>query len=349
MSSRAKSQSRKGSGTALALDEACVAHDRGASHPESPRRLEALAAMVAGRDGHLRVGDRLADEAEIVRVHTGDYWKRIADTEGRYVQLDPDTRAGPRSFEAARRAAGAGLEVFDTVMRGEARNGFAMIRPPGHHAEQYTAMGFCLFNSVAVVAEHARHVHGLERIAIVDFDVHHGNGTQHTYYDDPNILYVSTHQAPFYPGTGAGYEVGKGAGEGATVNLPLRGGHGDVEYEAIYGALLPRVFEQFRPDAILVSAGFDLMDGDPLASMRVTPDGIRAIADGLVGAAERLCDGRVVMMLEGGYDLSNLKRGAAACLDALESPNPREPAPFSLENTGDAIHSIDALRAFYTL
>ncbi|MFT7624198.1 MAG: acetoin utilization deacetylase AcuC-like enzyme, partial [Myxococcota bacterium] len=184
----------------------------GPTHPESPRRLEALIELLDSPQvadlNLLRVGERLADEAEIVRVHTGDYWRRIADSEGHHVQLDPDTRASPRSFEAARRASGAALQAFDAVLRGDARNGFALVRPPGHHAEAYSAMGFCLFNSVAIVAQHARAVHGLERIAIIDFDVHHGNGTQAAFWDDPNTLFISSHQFPFYPGTGAAFEVG---------------------------------------------------------------------------------------------------------------------------------------------
>ena len=307
--------------TALALDPECVAHDMGAGHPESPARLSALIQLAASERvqdlGLLRLGPRLATEEDVLRIHRAEYVAAVAETAGARVTLDVDAVTSPRSFEAARRATGAALAVTDAVCGGDARNGFALVRPPGHHAEPYRAMGFCLFNNVAIAATHARAAYGHRRIAVVDFDVHHGNGTQTAFWSDPDTLFVSTHQFPFYPGSGAAVEVGAGAGAGATINIPLGPGHGDGEYAAIYGALIPRILEQFQPDLILVSAGYDLMADDPLGSMRVTADGVGAISAALVAAADRLCAGRIAFLLEGGYDLPSLRAGVLHTLEQL--------------------------------
>ena len=310
--------------TALALDPHCLAHNMGPHHPESPERLAALRTLIQGEAvtpmNLLRLDAQRADAEAITRIHTSPYFERIAATDGRTVSLDPDTTTCPASFDTALRAAGSTLAATEAVLRGDARNAFALVRPPGHHAEPFRAMGFCLFNSVAIAAAQARAVHGLERIAIVDFDVHHGNGTQRAFYEDPAVLYISTHQAPYYPGTGAGHEVGRAGAEGSTLNLPLRAGEGDATYGTIYESVLPRVLEQFEPELVLVSAGFDLMANDPLGGMEVSVEGVRRIAAGLVGAAERLCAGRTVFLLEGGYDLPSLTDGVRTCLEVLQKP-----------------------------
>ena len=341
--------------TGIALDPHCAAHVMGPHHPESPQRLRALIELlaserVAGLD--LRdLPERLATADDVQRVHTSAYFEQIQSTAGRVVRLDPDTTACEQSYDAALRAAGATLGCIDAVLAGTVRNAFALVRPPGHHAEPFRAMGFCLFNSVAVAADYARAVHGLERVAVIDFDVHHGNGTQSAFYDDPRTLYVSTHQFPYYPGSGAAYEVGRGDGRGATLNVPLSPGHGDDTFDALYGAVLPRVLEQFRPDIILVSAGFDLMRNDPLAGMDVTADGVGRIAAALTATAERLCDGRLVMLLEGGYDLANLQDGAVACLRAMHRQEGVDAAVPAVDTAalGEVARALEPLREFYKL
>ncbi|MSP92816.1 MAG: histone deacetylase [Myxococcales bacterium] len=307
--------------TGIVIDPECLLHEPGVGHPESPERLQSIFRVL----GRSRVRDlqptvlpgRLASEAEILRVHTPAHLLRIQATAGHHVKLDADTIASPRSYDAALRAAGCTLAAVEAVVRGDIDNAFALVRPPGHHAEPDRAMGFCLFNNVAIAARHARLALGLQRVAIVDFDVHHGNGTQRVFWTDPSVLYVSTHQAPFFPGTGDASEVGEGLGAGRTVNIPLRAGHGDAEYDAIYGALVPRILEHFRPQLLLVSAGFDIGGSDPLGGMAVTIEGFQRIAAHLVNAADLYCSGRLVMTLEGGYSGAGLEEGVMACLEAM--------------------------------
>ena len=341
--------------TALLLDPECVAHDMGRGHPERPERLATLIDLAASDVltplGLARPATRHAEPAELARIHDERYVAQVEATVGRTVRLDPDTTAGPRSFDAALRAAGTALSAVEAVAAGRARNAFALVRPPGHHAEGDRAMGFCLFNNVAVAARHARVALGLKRVAVVDFDVHHGNGTQHAFWADPGVLFLSTHQFPFYPGTGRPDEIGVGAAEGTTVNLPLRALHGDAAYGAIYGALVPRLLEQYAPELILVSAGFDIMARDPIGGMQVTSQGIRAIARALVDAAERVAGGRIVFLLEGGYDLADLRQGVTACLEELARPpqaNLRLPA-LEPDELGDAARHLAGLRAHWRL
>ncbi|HIA04681.1 MAG TPA: histone deacetylase, partial [Myxococcales bacterium] len=267
------------------------------------------------------------------------------------VVFDPDTSAGPASCEAALVAAGCGLAAVDAVVDGSAKSVFAMVRPPGHHAEPQRVMGFCLFNNIAIAAHHALDSLGMNRVAIVDFDVHHGNGTQAAFYTDPRVLYLSTHQHPYYPGTGSALELGADKGVGSTLNIPLRSGHSDAEYNAIYSALVPRILEQFQPELILVSAGLDLMEDDPLAGMGVSTNGVLNIARSLVGCAERLCNGRIVFMLEGGYDLDSLTDGVGACLNAMgQTGLGDEPlADFMESQLGDAKHHLAHYRPFFLL
>ena len=248
------------------------------------------------------------------------------------------------------RAAGCALAATRAVAEGRVQNAFALIRPPGHHAEPDRIMGFCLLNNVALAVRHAQDSLGLERIAVVDFDVHHGNGTQEAFYEDPNVLYISTHQYPYYPGTGAATELGRGHGLGTTLNIPLSPGHNDQQYEAVYGALVPRMLEAFEPELILVSAGFDVMDVDPLGAMRVTAKGIAAIVGHLVEAAGRLCEGRLVLLLEGGYDMAGLQSGVLASLNALCASASELPNPLTLDETrlGDASRHLGIYRNYFT-
>jgi len=340
--------------TGVVVDAGCLAHDMDRHHPETPKRLQVLLDLLASSDmASLKpamLDGRRATQDEVGRVHTEPYFRRIMGTQGRTVVLDMDTTACPRTFDAAMLAAGCSITATEAVVSGEVSNAFALVRPPGHHAESDRAMGFCIFNNVAIAAKHAREELGVERVAIVDFDVHHGNGTQRTFWEDPTVLYVSTHQYPYFPGTGSVMEVGGGAGRGFTFNVPLAAGHGDAEYDAIYGGLVSRVLDQFRPQLILVSAGFDAFVGDPLASMDVTAEGFGRIATHIKAAADRLCNGRVVMVLEGGYSLTGLRDGVMACLAAMNRQvKVKPPAPVDDLPLGDAMRHLPVWREFWTL
>jgi len=299
-------------------------HDSGRGHPERPQRVDAIAAHLASTGLAARmiaIVPRDATEEELVRVHTPELVAAVADTAGGELQFDPDTHAGPRSYAAALRAAGAVTDAVDRVLDGALDRAFCLCRPPGHHAEADRAMGFCFFNNVAVAAARALD-RGLERVLVVDFDVHHGNGTQHMFEEDPRVLYVSSHAYPFYPGTGALDEVGRGAGEGFTVNLPLPDGMGDGDYARIYREVVEPVGRAFRPELVLVSAGFDAYGGDPLAGMRLTAAGYAELMQVCLDCAEGARG--VVVALEGGYDLDGLAVSSEAVVRCLlgETPPP---------------------------
>jgi acetoin utilization deacetylase AcuC-like enzyme len=306
-------------------------------HPERPERLAAVAEAIAARRERLQpLPARPATPEEILAVHPRAHLERIeAAARLAPAHLDPDTFVSPASFEVALLAAGGAIEAVRAVARGEADAALAAVRPPGHHAEADRAMGFCLFNNVAIAARALR-AEGLERILILDWDVHHGNGTQHLFEDDRDVLYFSTHQFPFYPGTGDFGEAGHGAGLGATVNVPLPGGCGDAEYAGALQRVLVPVARSFRPQLILVSAGFDAHRDDPLASMEVTQSGFCEMARTVRALAEDLCGGRVAFVLEGGYAPSGLREGTGAVLDALlapEAPPLAPPAPLAPGST----------------
>ena len=261
---------------------------------------------------------RDATHEELSWVHDEAYILRVARTRGvpRTV-FDPDTSANPRTYESAVRAAGSVVSCIEAAVRGSGGPAFALVRPPGHHAEQDRAMGFCIFNNVAVGAEYALRRLGLERVLVVDWDVHHGNGTMHSFYDTDRVLFFSTHQYPFYPGTGAMHEIGEGAGKGFTVNVPLPPGQGDEEFAAIFQRLLVPIALQYKPQAILVSAGFDIARGDPLAEMLVTAAGFSRMTRVLLELSAACCPGRLVFTLEGGYAMDSLAGGVSAVLETL--------------------------------
>jgi acetoin utilization deacetylase AcuC-like enzyme len=292
-------------------------------HPERPERaavMDAIAANWRERGGSV-ASPRPATPDELARVHDRQYLRRLGDTAGRAVALDPDTFTSPESHEIALLAAGAVLTGVERAMHDGAAT-LALVRPPGHHAERDRAMGFCLFNNVAVAAAHARTL-GAGRVAIVDYDVHHGNGTQHIFEADAHVLYVSTHQYPYYPGTGAAGETGVGAGAGATVNLPMEAGAVDEDYRIVFDQVILPVLRQFKPDLLLVSAGFDAHERDPLGGMRLTTPAFAAMTGELVGVAEECCGGRIALVTEGGYDLHALGASLDAVVRVLASP----PAP----------------------
>ena len=295
----------------------CLQHDPGPGHAESPARLRAV--LKAIDQDRFAVIDRVeaprATREQLLRVHTADHVDRILSITpaDETVRLDEDTLMSPASAQAGLRAAGALVAAVDAVMKGSANRAFCAVRPPGHHATSDTAMGFCLFNNVAVAAAHALAAHGLKRVAIADFDVHHGNGTQDIFEREPRVLFLSSHQSPLYPGTG-GAEV---KGVGNIINAPLSAGDGSYEFRELWdGVLLPRL-HAFKPQLLLISAGFDAHRNDPLADIRLQTEDYAWITERLVDVARTHADGRVVSTLEGGYDLTALAASASAHVAAL--------------------------------
>jgi acetoin utilization deacetylase AcuC-like enzyme len=297
-------------------------HATGRGHPERPERLEAIEGRLEESSLVARltpVEAHPAEERWLEMIHAPSYIRRVehACASGERLLDSPDTGIGPESYAAALLAAGGALALVDAVLEGRLDNGFAAVRPPGHHAERDRAMGFCLFNNVAVAARYAQRKHGVARVLIVDWDVHHGNGTQHVFEDDPSVLYCSLHQWPLYPGTGAASERGSGAGEGFTLNLPLPPGSGDADWLGAFDRALIPAADSFRPDLVLVSAGFDAHRDDPLAGTRLSEAGFAALTHRVCDLARRHCGGRLVSMLEGGYHLRALADCVAVHLEGL--------------------------------
>jgi acetoin utilization deacetylase AcuC-like enzyme len=303
--------------TGLVYDPRYLEHDMGMGHPESPNRLRAIMQQLeqSGTAARLtRIVPRMAEDEWITQIHSAAYvasLKQHAPASGR-VSLDPDTSMSPGSLTAAYLAAGGALTAVDAIMQREVEHVFCAVRPPGHHAEARRAMGFCLFNNVAIAARYIQKRHGLSRVLIVDWDVHHGNGTQHSFEDDPSVLFFSTHQYPHYPGTGRESEHGTGAGEGYTINVPMEAGEGDEEYRRVFQKVLVPAADQFKPEFVIISAGFDAHKDDPLASMGLTESGYADLTAIVAGIARRHAQGRILSSLEGGYNLTAL----AASVDA---------------------------------
>ncbi|RFB80139.1 histone deacetylase family protein [Methylovirgula sp. 4M-Z18] len=304
--------------TLLLTHDICLAHDMGPGHPERPDRLRAIHRALANPrfDRLVREEAPLAELAAVQRAHPTEYLEALEEavpTQG-LVRLDSDTALNPHSWQAAMRAAGGAIRAVDAVMSGAARNAFVATRPPGHHAERTTPMGFCFINHVAIAARHAQATHGAERVAIIDFDVHHGNGTQDIFWNDGSVLYASTHEMPLYPGTGARQETGA---HNNIVNAPLRAGDGSAAFHAAMNeVILPRV-AGFAPDLIVVSAGFDAHRRDPLGNLNLDEADFAWITLRLMELADVHARGRLVSVLEGGYDLQGLAASTAAHVEAL--------------------------------
>jgi acetoin utilization deacetylase AcuC-like enzyme len=337
-------------------DPVYLKHDTG-QHVENARRLEAIMAHL-GQTGLVSelvsIEPREASLAELALVHDEQYISYIRDVGQRGGGwLDPDTMMSAGSYEAAIYAAGGALAATEAVMADEVTSAYALVRPPGHHATPRRAMGFCLFNNLAIATRYALDKYGLERIAIIDFDVHHGNGTQETFYDDPRVLYVSTHQSPHYPGTGDIGETGGGAARGTKVNIPLPAGCGDEEYLAVFEQVVTPVVRRFKPQFIMTSAGYDNHWADPLAMMQVTVTGFARMVGIIKGLAAGFCHGRIVICLEGGYHLPALAGSVKATFDVLLGkdaiedplgpPTRHFPAPFidSILSKVKEIHALN--------
>ncbi len=329
----------------LLSDDAMVDHDAGPGHPERPGRLEAVCRILRANvvPGTVWAVPTPARARLLERVHAPGYVDQLDELRGKSARLDADTAVSPGSVAAARLAAGATLDAVTAVVRGTARRAFALVRPPGHHAEFDHAMGFCLFNNIAVAAAHARGELGCDRVLVVDWDVHHGNGTQHAFFDSPDVLFFSTHQSPFWPGTGDLHEIGADAGIGFTINVPLPIGCDDGAYRAVFDELLVPVVDHFEPDVILVSAGFDADTRDPIGGMTMTAAGFGALCGVVCDLADRHCDGRLVLVLEGGYDLQALADGTHACVEVMAGATPPEVAAAP----GRAAQVIDQVRVVH--
>ena len=335
--------------TAYVYDHLYLEHDTG-QHPENARRLTAIMQNLE-KSGLLnaltQVEARDATQAELEAIHHKAYIEHVrqsADRGGAW--LDGDTYVSPSSYAAAIRAAGGLIALVDAIMRGEVDNGFALVRPPGHHALAARGMGFCLFNNVAVAASYASASHGLDRVLIVDHDVHHGNGSADLFYGDPHVLYFSTHQYPHYPGTGNLPETGISKGEGYTVNVPLPAGVGDHGYRRVFEEILAPIVECYDPQLILVSVGYDAHWRDPLASMRLSVTGYAQLTQILKELAVETCGGKLAFTLEGGYDLDGLACGAGATLEALsgrEITDPLGPARGSEPDISALLQRIKAI------
>ncbi len=306
--------------TGIVKDWRYMKHDMGAFHVETPQRIQVIYRMIEEKIKFpfLEIEPRLATEEELQLIHTPVYVKSIKSTSGKErVHLDPDTSTSAQSYEVALLAAGGVLKAADLIMQGKIQNGFALVRPPGHHAEASKAMGFCLFNNIAIGAAYLLKKHGLKRILIVDWDLHHGNGTQHSFADSAEVLYFSTHQFPHYPGTGHWREVGDGKGEGYTVNIPLSPGKTDSDYIYILKKILHPITTEYKPEFVLVSAGFDIYEGDPLGGMQITKEGFAALTNVLTDLAKEYAKNRILFALEGGYNLQGLQDGVEQVLCQL--------------------------------
>ncbi|MEZ4332845.1 MAG: histone deacetylase [Myxococcota bacterium] len=336
-----------GAGMRFVADPAFLDHRAPPGHPERPERLRAIdlaLADVAGEAPDAAIAPaapRPATLDELRRVHDPRLLERLAATRGAPDgQIDPDTYHVAASWDVARLAAGASIDLVREALSGGAPRGFAAVRPPGHHAEADRAMGFCLLNNVAIATRAAQSELGSPRILIFDWDVHHGNGTQHVFEADPDVLYVSTHQYPFYPGTGDHREAGAGHGLGTTLNVPMPPGCGDAEYVGVVDRIVAPAAIAFRPDLIVVSCGFDAHADDPLASMMLGETGYRTMAMRMRALADELCGGRIAYVLEGGYSLLGVREGTRAVLASLVATRADAPSPTPAFEPGSVLRAL---------
>ena len=323
-------------------------HETPPGHPERPERALAMARVAARwrEQGGEVVAPREVTREQLLRVHDAAYIHRIGETVGQATALDPDTYTSPETHEIALLAAGAVIDGVERVM-GNGGSALALVRPPGHHAERNRAMGFCFFNNIAVGAAHAR-ARGASKVAIVDYDVHHGNGTQHSFEKDASVLYVSAHQFPFYPGTGAADEIGRDEGQGLTINVPIEVGAVDEDYQAVFAEVIVPALRRFNPDLLMVSAGFDAHERDPLAGMRLSTGAFAAMTMDLRRVAEECCDGRMVLVSEGGYDLSALEASLNAVVDVLAGSAGDSRWPASGVASGRGRRAVEEVRRVHT-
>lgn len=321
-------------------------HQPPPGHPERVERGEVMQGIASAwkQRGRIVQAPRPATHDELRRVHSETHLTAIDKTAGRAVSLDPDTFTSTDSRDVALLAAGAAIGGVEAIVQSRATRVLALVRPPGHHAERDRAMGFCLYNNVAAAAAHALAL-GMERVVVVDYDVHHGNGTQWIFYDDPRVLYISTHQYPFYPGTGAADDVGIGKGAGFTLNVPLEAGSTDGDYTEVFKALVIPVIDQFLPELVVISAGYDAHERDPLARMRLSTSGYAGLTKALCDAADRHCHGRVVAVTEGGYDLRALRSCLESSIAVLDGGAPSPPAEPVLAATSRSRTAIAAVRS----
>lgn len=320
-------------------------------HPESSMRLEIIYELLETnrkiKENQMLIEPRLATHDEVAMIHSRTYIEKVAETSGlSHVMLDPDTHTSSMSYKAALMAVGGILNGVDAILERKISRAFAFIRPPGHHAEKSRAMGFCIFNNVAIAANYLIEHYKLDRILIVDWDLHHGNGTQNAFYDDPHVLYFSTHQYPYYPGTGNITECGANEGLGFTVNVPLPGGQSNGDFKKIFDKILVPLCRGFKPQFILVSAGFDIHANDPLGTMKVTESGFVYLTSVLLNIAEKYCDNNILFLLEGGYHLESLKHSIESVVlelieenSALEADCNMSETPFSEEIIRSVLHT----------
>ena len=336
--------------TAVVVDREYLKHEPGDFHPERPERIQCLLDFADDLDKQRFqiLPPKAAMRADIESCHDADYVTLVESTSraNRYA-LDGDTVTCRDSFGVGLLAVGGLLRLLDSIAERDAQNGFALVRPPGHHALRNQAMGFCLFNTIAIGAQHLKRTHGAQRVLIVDWDVHHGNGTQDAFYDDPSVLFISTHQYPYYPGTGALEETGAKEGEGYTINVPLPAGCADAEYLRVFHDVVVPAAQRFEPQWILVSAGFDAHRRDPLGGMAVTEEGFAGMAEHLLQLADQYTEGKVAFLLEGGYDLAALRNSVAAVLQVMQQARPRNIVRPIADRIEPLIHRIEQVREKY--
>lgn len=313
--------------TAYLYDGAYIMHDTGDYHPECPARLVAINGKLKDAPFYnelIMIKARPAELNELKMIHSESYIRSVKNriTRGEEYLDSGDTAVSSWSYDAALLAAGGCLETADAIMKRDAENAFCAVRPPGHHAEYDYAAGFCIFNNVAIVARYLQTHHALKRIAIVDWDVHHGNGIQHSFEDDDTVLYISLHQFPHYPGTGSDRETGRGKGEGYTINFPMKAGSGDSDYLALFKNRIVPALQSFRPDFILISAGFDAHKADPLSSIQLSTEAYQYFTEMIMDVAKEYCEKRLMVLLEGGYNLEALSNSVVRVIKTLHSYDP---------------------------